>query len=315
MIKVGVIGVGAMGDNHARIYSELPDVELVGVADVNKKAVEIISKKFGTTAFTHYRKLLKKGLNAVSVCVPTSLHKKIAIDVINAGCHVLVEKPISNTIVDARKIIRAAKKKGVKLMVGHVERFNPIVPAIKECIKKEKMITITIMRVGPLPPRVKDVGIVLDLGTHDIDLIRYITESGFKKILSLTSRTSIARENAAVLSFKMKNGVLANVVLDWFTPFKVREIRVTTSNRFLKGDLLNQKLIECTSYSFDGSFRMRELSVPYVEPLKLELGAFINCIKKGVEPPITGDDGSRALEVALKCLQPEVLRVSSRNQG
>lgn len=305
MIKVGVIGIGAMGSNHARVYSELPDVELVGIADLNKKTAKIISKKFDTAAFTDYRKLLKKGLDAVSVCVPTSFHEKISIDAINAGCHVLVEKPISDTTDGAKRIIRVAKKRGVNLMIGHVERFNPVVQAIKECIKKEKIITITVMRVGPLPPRVKDVGIVIDLGTHDIDLIRFITESEFKEISSFISRNPPAKEDAAILSFKMKNGTLANVILDWFTPFKVREIRVTTANRFLKGDLLNQKLTECTSYFPDGSFIAKELSIPHREPLKLELESFINCIKSDIELLVTGEDGLRTLEIALRCLQAE----------
>lgn len=300
MIKVGVIGAGAMGSNHIRVYSELPEVELVGITDINEKIAENISKKFNVESFTNYRKLLEKNLDAVSVCTPTSLHEKISIDTINAGCHVLVEKPISDTIEGAKRIINVAEKKGVKLMVGHIERFNPVISTIKERIKDIEVISIDIIRVGPLPPRVKDVGVITDLAAHDIDIIKYLTNSRFQKISCFTSKNFSKKEDFAILSFKMENGVLAHVTTNWLTPYKMREINVYTKEKFIKGLLIEQKVREFVKLKND-SYAITELNIPFVEPLKSELRAFIDSIGNDKQPPISGQDGLEALEIALKC--------------
>ncbi len=304
MINVGVIGVGAMGSNHARIYSELPEVKLVGIADVNKKTVEIISKKYGIVAFTDYRKLLKKNLDAVSVCTPTSLHEKISIDAIGAGCHVLVEKPISDTIAGARKIIATAKKRNVKLMVGYVERFNPIIPAIKKSIEDSKVISINIIRVGPFPPRLRNIGVVIDLATHDIDLIRYLTDSEPKKVHGFVSSKNVCDyDDAANLIFEMKNGILAQITANWLTPFKVREINVATKEKFIKGWFIEQKVVEYSKYRENDFYTVHELPIRFSEPLKLELKTFIEGIKEDKEVPVSGYDGLKALEIALKLVR------------
>lgn len=301
-MKVGVIGVGTMGKNHVRVYSELPDVKLVGVADIDEKAVKIISKKYHTNAFVDYRDLLKEDLDAVSIVVPTSSHKKIAVDVAKAGIDMIVEKPIADTAKTAEEIIRAAEKNDVKLMIGHIERFNPIIPVIKGSIHNTDVISIDIMRVGPLPPRIKDVGVVIDFAIHDIDLIRYLTDSEIKEAYGLTSRSISQNEDTAFLYFKTKNGVLAHVTANWLTPFKIREINIATKQKFIKSWLVDQKVLEYSKYKEDRSYIVKELSVAFGEPLKLELSSFLECIKKDKEPPITGYDGLKALEVALRCV-------------
>lgn len=301
-MKVGVIGTGVMGKNHARVYSELPGVELVGIADINSKLASAIAKTYHTRAFTDYEQLLKQHLDAVTIAVPTSLHKKVSLDVAQAGTNMLVEKPIADTVQNADEIINTAQRNGVKLMVGHIERFNPIVPVVKESIKDSRIISIGITRVGPFPPRVRDVGVVIDLATHDIDLIRYLTDSEFKRAYPLTSKNLSGQEDSAILCFEMDNGVLAYSIVNWLTPFKVREINIATERKLVKGWFQEQKVMEYMQYQKeDSTYIAKELTVPSAEPLKLELEAFIKSVRSNEEPPVTGYDGLAALRIAEMC--------------
>lgn len=303
MIKVGVIGVGTMGKHHARVYAGLPDVELVGIADVNNDVACAIAERYNTEAFIDYKELLKRDLDAVSIVVPTYLHEKVALDIAEAGVNMIIEKPIADTVENARKIIKSADEDDVKLMVGHIERFNPIIPVIQESIGNSDIISIDVTRVGPFPPRIRDVGVVIDLATHDIDIIRYLTNSEFKKIYSLTSKNIFKNEDIAILSFEMENGVLAHITTNWLTPFKIREINIATKEKFIKGLFIEQKVSEHSKYEEDGSYIVKELSVPFGEPLQLELEAFLKAVRDDKEPPITGEDGLKALEVAIECLK------------
>jgi predicted dehydrogenase len=215
-----------------------------------------------------------------------------------------VEKPVAATVKEAQEIIAAAKKKKLVLQVGHIERFNPVVSAVKNAMKGEKIISIDIIRVGPHPPRVKDVGVVVDIGTHDIDLIRYLSESDFERTYAVIASPKNKFEDAAVLSFKLKNGTIASVVTNRLTPFKVRELKVATENKLIHGNLLSQQVVEYRRYEpRETSYEAKNLYVPFAEPLKLELESFVDAVKNNRKPKVTGEDGLRALEVALKCLQ------------
>ncbi len=303
LLRVGVIGVGAMGRHHARVYSQLPDVQLVGVADVDDKLVSRIAREFKTKAFADYKELLREGLDAVSIVTPTFLHREIAIETINAGIGVLIEKPIADTVEAAEDIINRAHQKNVKLMVGHIERFNPSVGVMKKSLEAAHILSIDITRVGPLPPRITDVGVMLDLAVHDIDLIRFLTNSEFKSIYGVTSRNFSKREDTAILSFEMASGVLAHITTNWVTPFKVREISVSAKERFVRCLLIEQRVIEYSKYKEDNSYIVKELSVPFAEPLALELKAFISCLRDNNVVPVTGEDGLRVLEVVTAILQ------------
>jgi len=303
MLKLGVIGVGVMGRNHARVYSELPDVELIAVADVDKELAISVAESYNCKAYANYKDLLGENLDAVSIAVPTTLHKRVALDAIEKRINVLVEKPIADTVKNADEIIEAARQEGVKLMVGHVERFNPVITTIKENIANLQVVSIDITRVGPLPPRIKDVGVVVDLAIHDIDLIHYLANSEFKRVYGLTSKSIFEHEDTATLSFEMENGILAHITVNWLTPFKVREINVATTEKFIKGWLIDQKVCEYSKYQEDNSYVAKELNVSRAEPLKVELVKFIECIKNDEEPPITGQDGLKALEIAMLCLK------------
>ena len=302
MIKVGVIGLGAMGRNHLRIYSELPDVELAGIADIDYGLAQSLAKKYRTKSFRDYKDLLQEDLDAVSIAVPTSLHREVALAAADAGTNILIEKPIADSVSAGSSIIEAANKNQVKLMIGHIERFNPVIPVIKKEIEETEVSLIEITRIGPFPPRIRDVGVIIDLATHDIDLLRYITGSEFKKIYSLTSRNLAPHEDAAILLFQMENGILGRVTVNWLTPFKVREINIAAREKFIKASLIDQKVTTYSKYKENESYLVRELSVPFGEPLKLELEAFIHSLKNNIPPPITGEDGLKALEVASLCL-------------
>jgi len=301
MVRAGVIGVGAMGQNHARIYSELPDVELVGVADIDVEIARTIGDRFGIPPFQDYKELLKQQLDAISIVVPTSMHREVAVAAALSKVNMLVEKPIADSVPAAKEIIETCQTNGVKLMIGHVERFNPVVSIVMKEMEKETTSLIEITRIGPFPPRIKDVGIVIDLATHDIDLIRFLTGSEFKKAFGLTSRSLIDHEDVAILAFEMANGTLARITTNWLTPFKVRELTVATKKSFIKASLIDQTVTEYTRFSDNESYLVRSIKVPYGEPLKLEIEAFLSSIKNDTPPPITGNDGLRVLEVLNNC--------------
>jgi len=303
MLRVGVIGLGAMGKNHARVYSELPGVELVGICDIEEELARTIAEKYGTKVFTNYDELLKENLDAVSIAVPTSRHKEVVTYFANAGVNILVEKPIADTVANAQEIITGCRQNGVKLMVGHIERFNPVIATIKEVVKDTEIISIDITRLGPLPPRVKDVGIVIDLAIHDIDIIRYITGSELVTVHGMTSTALSNNEDTAMMSLRTANGILCHITTNWLTPFKVREINIATRDKFIKGWLVDKKLCEYRKWQEDNSYIVTELNIPQGEPLRLELEAFVNAIINNTEPPVTGEDGLKALEVAVQCLK------------
>ncbi len=301
-IRAGVIGLGAMGTQHARIYASLPDVELVGVADPDEQAAERIAHSFNTRCFNDYRELLSLGLDAVSVAVPTVMHAEVGLHVLDARINLLVEKPIADTLENARLLLNKAEQKGLTFMVGHIERFNPAVSGLIESIKDTRILSVGTTRVGPVPPRIKDVGVVIDLAIHDIDLVRYITKSEAIEVKSSISNYLGKHEDAAVLSYKMENGVLAYTVVNWLTPFKIREVNVATQEKFVKALLMEQRVVEYSHYGPDGSYLVKELPVRQEEPLKLELQSFIQCITGDKPVPITGQDGLKALEVAYRAL-------------
>jgi len=301
-LKVGVVGVGVMGSNHARVLSEMAGIELVGVVDPERKQREFVSRNLGCAEFGDLESLLASGVDAATIAAPTHLHHDLALACISAGVHVMVEKPIAPTVEEGRAIVAAARHAGVTLMVGHVERFNPAVESIKRAIKNQDILSIAITRVGPFPPRMSNVGVVIDLAVHDIDLIRWFTDSEIVEIQPQLSSAVAEREDIALLQFRTASGVLAHINTNWLTPFKARTIHVATRDKYLIGDLLTLQVTECFGFQPDGSYSMRHLSVGYAEPLRAELLAFANAIRTGRKPPVTGEEGVASLEIAIRCL-------------
>src|SRR5579872_2758378 len=301
-LRVGVIGVGVMGSNHARVFTGLPGAELVAVADPDRKQAEFVARTLGCAAVATVDELLNLKIDAVTIAAPTHLHRDLALAAIARGVHVLVEKPIASNVEEGRAIVAAAERAGVTLMVGHVERFNPAVQAIKEAIRGEDILSIAITRVGPFPPRMSNVGVVIDLAVHDIDLIRWFTDSEIVEVQPQLSNAMAEREDIALLQFRTASGVLAHINTNWLTPFKARTVHVATKRKYVIGDLLTRQVTECYGFQPDGSYSMRHLSVGHAEPLRSELMAFIKAIRNRTPPAVSGEEGVASLAVAIACL-------------
>jgi len=302
-VRLGVIGVGIMGSNHARVLAELPGVTVVGIADPGAAHRPLLAEILGCAACDDAEALLALGIDAAVVAAPTHLHHDIALTCIKRGVHVLVEKPIASNVDEGRAIVAAAERAGVTLMVGHVERFNPAVQALKEAIRGEEILSISITRVGPFPPRMSNVGVVIDLAVHDIDLIRWFTDSEIIEVQPQIKSAVAEREDIALLQFRTASGVLAQINTNWLTPFKTRTVHIATRKKYLIADLLTRQVTECFGFQPDGSYSMRHLSVGHAEPLRSELLAFVKAIRAGDPPAVTGTEGVASLEVAMRCLQ------------
>jgi predicted dehydrogenase len=303
-----------MGSNHARVLSDMAGIELAGVADPDRKRRELVAGMLGCTTVDDVDALLDAGLDAAVIAAPTHLHHDIALKCLAQGVSVLVEKPIAPSVEEGRAIVAAARRAGATLMVGHVERFNPAVQSIKRAIQNQDILSIAITRVGPFPPRMSNVGVVIDLGVHDIDLIRWFTESEIVEIQPQMSSAVAEREDIALLQFRTASGVLAHINTNWLTPFKARNIHVATRDKYLIADLLTLQVTECFGFQPDGSYSMRHLSVGYAEPLRSELVAFVDAVRDGVPPAVTGEEAVASLEIAIRCLDAHAAPAATRQR-
>jgi len=306
-LRLGVVGVGVMGANHARVLADLAEVKLVGIADSDPKQRALVANALGCAGHADVEALIAGGVDAITIAAPTHLHRDLALTCVRHGVHILVEKPIASSVAEGRAIIAAAQRAGVTLMIGHVERFNPAVEAIKTAIRDEDILSIAITRVGPFPPRMSNVGVVIDLAVHDIDLIRWFTDSDIVEVQPQLSNAVAEREDIALLQFRTASGVLAHINTNWLTPFKARSVTVATRKKYIMGDLLTRQVTECFGFQPDGSYSMRHLSVGHAEPLRAELQAFISAIRLGEQPAVTGEEGVASLEIAIRCLDGSAL--------
>ena len=301
-LKIGVAGAGVMGRNHARVLSELRGVELTTVFDPDAVTAEGVAAAYGATAVTTAEAFVAAGLDAAVIATPNRYHADLGVALLNAGVHVLVEKPIAATVADAQAMIDAAKANNRVLMVGHVERFNPAVETVKRAIEGDEIISIQITRVGPFPPRMGEVGVVIDLAVHDIDIIRHLTGSEIVEVQPQLVRTRAEREDTALLQFRTENDVIAHITTNWVTPYKTRTLQVATKTKFVVADLITRQVTEYFGQQPDGSYSTRMLHSWPAEPLRKEHEAFIHAIRTGETAAVTGEDGLRNLEVALRCL-------------
>ncbi len=300
MIRAGVIGVGAMGQHHVRIYSEMENVELVGISDVSESRVSELAQQYNTKGFTDYNELLEQGLDAVSIVVPTTMHMPIGLDVIKSGANLLVEKPIADTLENAEKLTDAANDAGVKLMVGHIERFNPAVTKLKQIIDSGllgKIVSISARRVGPYNPRIRDVGVILDIGVHDIDVISYLYDKKVNEVYSIAGADIHSFEDHAAIVLRYNHEFSGIVETNWLTPHKVRKLTVIGVDGVAYLDYIDQ-----TVELHDGEW-IRKAKVEMGEPLKKELMHFADAISNGNEPSPSGEDGIHALKVAMAAIE------------
>ena len=329
MLNAAVIGIGSMGKNHARIYAELDNVNLAALADTNETLVNELAEKYNAKAYTDYKDMLKnEKLDLVSIAVPTKKHKEVALEAINKKINVLIEKPIAADIEEAKEIIGAAKKNKVKLTVGHVERFNPSIVELKKRLEKNelgKIYKINIIRIGPFPPKIRDVGIITDLGVHDLDIIRYLTGSEVKRLYAETEQMIHTQyEDLLAAILKLENNTIVVMSVNWLTPIKVREILVIGEKGAFKADTLKEDLYFIKNPAIKKEFtyqelkkgitgEMTKLNLNKEEPLKAEIKSFINAITSNKEPAVTGEDALKALELAQKLMESskkeEVIRL------
>jgi len=300
-LKCAVIGTGYLGKFHAEKYASLPDCELVAVVDINKEAALAVAEKHGAKALTDYQVLLGE-VDAVSIVVPTTLHHLVSKDFLDAGAHVLVEKPITVTVAEADELITIAKQKNLILQVGHLERFNPAVLGLD---KDEKPLFIESHRLSPFNPRANDVSVVLDLMIHDIDIILALVDSEVERIDAsgtavLTQGTDIA--NARLL---FKNGCVANVTASRISMKRERKMRLFRPSSYISVDFQNRILTKYRTGKkemFPGipEIETEESVFESGDALLEEIKHFVNCIQTGVNPLVSGEAGRRALATAIQ---------------
>ncbi len=319
--RVAVIGVGSMGKNHARVYNELPEAELVAVSDANPAVAQAIGAQFGTAAFTDYRELLAQVKpEAVTIAVPTAMHEEVALAALEAGADVLVEKPIAATLEEGQRIIERARELNRKLMVGHIVRFNPALQALKQKLQAGELgriFQIFCRRAGPFPARIRDVGVVVDLAPHDVDIMRFLTGMDPERVYAETEqRIHTDHEDLLFGMLRFPEGITGALEINWLTPTKVREVLVLGERGLFRVDDLVQDLyfFENAQAAADNYPALRVLkgvsegsmvrySLQRYEPLKAELQAFLKAVRGEAPVAVTGEDGLKALRLALALVE------------
>jgi UDP-N-acetylglucosamine 3-dehydrogenase len=305
MLKVGVIGAGSMGRHHVRVYSELPQCQLLGVADPDPAKAEL-AEKHGTVLFPDHHALLDLGPELVTIAAPTSLHYSLACDAIAAGCHLLIEKPVSDDLGKARELVKRATAAGRSIAVGHIERFNPAVGELKRMIDAGELgevLTVNNLRAGPYHGRILDTGIVLDLGTHDVDLISYLLGQRALSVFATAIQRVHNHEDHAVLQMAFPDGHTGIIETSWLAPYRARNVFVMGTEHFALCDLVNQLILVYENNPQGGNLLAGLRNVPHGEPLKRELESVVQSVLDGIPPVCTADDSIYALSVCIAALR------------
>ncbi len=314
-LRAAVVGVGMMGQNHVRVYREISGVQLVGVADPDVRLRDNMAQQHHIRAYENYRDLFDvEKPHLVTIAVPTVFHAEVAREAIQRGIHVLIEKPITETQEDGRALIDLAQQHGVILTIGHIERHNPVVQALKARLDTNQLgqiFEIRAERVGPFPARIRDVGVVLDLATHDIDVIRYLVGDIPIRVYAETQQNiHSTREDLLSGIMRFKNGITALLQVNWLTPTKSRRLMVTGAAGMYEIDYLTQDLTFYENGSALDGFsslqflrgvtegRMIREKIEKREPLRLELEDFIRAVRTKGTPNVTGQDSLIALSIA-----------------
>jgi UDP-N-acetylglucosamine 3-dehydrogenase len=294
-LRVAVIGTGFWGRNQARIFSQLPQVKLVCVCDTDPKVADAIGSQFRVEHASNVDDILsRKDIDAVTICTPTVTHKDIATRSLEAGKHVLVEKPMTNTVAEGNELLLLARKKGLRVMPGHIERFNPAITYLKSLVDEGKLGNIMLLlarRVGRWPERIGDVGVVRDTAIHDIDVARYIFADDVSSVYAQLGSLRHSKEDYAEIMLKFSKGGTAFIDANWLTPQKTRTLVVTGSDATARLDYITQQV------SIESSERIVTPNLERKEPLILELTHFAESILNDRPFSVNGIDGIRAVEV------------------
>lgn len=317
-LRAAVIGLGAMGRHHVRVLSELPTVDLVAVADVSQEQVDGISASYGVAGYGDTDALLgSESLDVVSIVVPTSLHHETSIKAMQHGINVLCEKPIASTLELAHDMIAESHRRNVRLMIGHIERFNPAILELKKRIDQAGDIyQITSRRLGPFPDRIRDVGVVVDLASHDIDAMNFLLGSPADSVYAQTAqRIHATNEDMVLGTIRFANGVLGSLDVNWLTSTKVRELMVTGSLGTFAANYLTQDLQFFENGAVESSWEdLKDLqriaigkSVGYefekVEPLRTEISSFVDAVLNDTDVPAPPAGAANALAIALALIE------------
>ncbi|ANA39952.1 MULTISPECIES: Gfo/Idh/MocA family protein [Geobacter] len=300
-LRTAVIGVGYLGQFHAEKYAQLPDSELVAVVDTDMNRAAEVAAKVGASPCADYRELLDR-VDAVSIVVPTQYHFEVARAFLDRGVHVLLEKPITTTIEEADELIRIADERKAVFQVGHLERFNPVVMALDELLTGPRFIES--LRIAPFKPRGTDVNVVLDLMIHDIDIIQHIIDSPVKQVNSIGAPVFTDEEDIANARIQFENGCVANVTASRISLKSERKMRIFQADSYITVDFQNKSLAVFRKGSgemFPGvpNVAMDQKTFEQGDALKSEIASFLECIRTGATPVVSGRDGKRALETAL----------------
>ncbi len=311
-LRIGVIGVGHLGRHHARIYSELETCQLIGVVDIDRIRAREIAQIYKVKAYQNYQDLFGQ-VDAVSIVVPTLEHYRIAKDCLEAGIHVLIEKPMTRTLQEANELIDLATAKNLILQVGHLERFNPAVQALHQLAKDPKFIES--YRISHFPDRSTDIDVIMDLMIHDIDIILSLVPSPVKHIQAVGIPVLTSNIDIANVRVQFESGCVANMTASRVSLKQERKLRIFQKERYLSLDYQAQELIlaelkypeALSTYEKSTSDRpeiaVRKIEITKGEPLRMELESFVGCITHKKKPLVSGEAGRRALEVAVEILE------------
>ncbi len=308
-VRIGVIGIGRIGEHHIRNYSVIPNADLVGVYDVDSEKAGKKAAAYNTTSYETMEALLDK-VDAVSICVPTNGHADVLTKVASEGKSVLLEKPISSTLADADRIIQAAGDAGIVLMVGHVERFNPAVLTMKDIMDSKDIIYMEAQRIGPYESAYSDTGVVLDLMIHDIDIALHVIDSEVTRVKSTTQTVVSDTEDVANAQLKFENGVVAVLEASRMANRRLRSMSITQKEKYITVDYQTQEILVRSGLSAEyvggknvSYKQVGAMEIPYIqrgEPLRNELEHFVECVTGKLEPAVTGEQARRNLAVALQ---------------
>lgn len=303
-VRVGVIGVGHLGYHHARIYNSLPEVELVGVVDVERERGQRATDEFEAPSFTTVEDLLNAGIQAASVVVPTTAHRDVTLPLLEAGVDVLVEKPIATDVAQAAELVEAAARHGRILQVGHVERFNGAVIALFGAVQQPRFIECH--RLSPYPNRGGDVSVVLDLMIHDLDIVLALDGTAVTSVDAVGVPVFSDQEDIANARIRFASGCVANLTCSRVSLERLRKIRIFAKDAYVSTDYTEQQVLvyrkKPGGVPEGGSamdlIQVEPMPVHRDEPLKLELASFAQCVRERKRPLVAGEDGLRALQVA-----------------
>lgn len=294
-VRVGVIGIGYLGQHHARIYSELEETELIAVVDIDEKRADAFAAKYGCEAYYNHRDILHK-VDALSIVTPTTTHYEIAFDCLRAGKDVLIEKPITVNIEEAGDLITESEKKGCIIQVGHLERYNPAVMAASEMIKEPMFIESE--RMSPFLGRGIDVDVTLDLMIHDVDIILSLTSSPVKDIRAVGAKVLTDKVDVAKTWLEFENGCIALITASRLSPEKQRWLKVFQKDSYISVDY---QRCEVRRYFRSGeSISFDVIQAENKEPLKEELKDFIRCVQERKRPMVSAREGRDALKLVLE---------------